>query len=166
MNHAADPTITHIRTHRILRAGVCPVLEWTVSYPCLCTTDGETCAGSPEAVRFNKAYQTIAEHLMVWIQGPLLESVMAEFEAAGSGAAYRFDRRLAVCDMTAARSFDGGSEGGGYLMVTRTLHLSSRRGELEERKLIARDQWRWPELTLCPVETHGKLHFCHKFLRK
>ena len=150
MNQYAAPlAVTHSRTHRTFRAGACPVLDVTVTYPCL----GPGQPGSeesPAVARFNEAYRSMAENLLEWAQGPVLEAAMADFEAAGAGAVYHFDRRIVICDMTASPVLSGDTVEVDFLTVSRSIRVGSRRGEAEERGLTATDRWRWPELTLCP----------------
>lgn len=142
-------TLTHCEIRRILRAGACPILEVAVTYPCLCATDPE--AGEPvsEMLRFNDAYRTMAENLAEWAAGGVFEAALADFDGAGMGAAYRFDRRLVICDMKGEFSTceDGVLS---ELTVTRTLRLTSRRGSVPERHLTATDRWSLPALTLRP----------------
>lgn len=144
-------TLHHCHVRRLCRAGTCPLLEVTVSYPVLCPAEegGESMA--PAVVRFNETYRAMAEHLTEWAEGTLFEAVQGEFYAAGPGAAYRFDRRRMVCDMTADFSLH---EDGEILelTVTRRLRMASRRGDVPEREVTATDRWRWPELTLRPAE--------------
>lgn len=149
-------TLSHCRLHRICRVGACPLLEITITYPCLCPPEGEGIGSAVD--RFNTAYRTMAEKLMAWGEGALYEGVLVEFEAAGAEAVYGFDRRLLVCDMSAAFSEQGEGEGEGTtLTVTRILRLSSRRGGAEERGISASDRWRLPSLTLCaPSRRYGK----------
>lgn len=144
-------TLHHCHVRRLCRAGTCPILEVTVSYPVLCPEEDGGEEMAPAAVRFNETYRAMAEHLAEWAEGALFEVVQGEFYAAGPGAAYRFDRRRMICDMTADFSLH---EDGEILelIVTRRLRISSRRGEITEREVTATDRWRWPELTLRPVE--------------
>jgi hypothetical protein len=140
-------TITHDRIHRILRAGACPILEITAVYPCLDSPEAE--ARKIAVARFNEAYRSIAEHFTAWASGPLFEAVLADFQGAGMGAAYHFDRRLAVCDMMAEPLARADGEVFA-LAVTRTLRLCGRRGFVPERHLTAVERWNFPELTLRP----------------
>lgn len=148
-------TLTHCEIHRILRAGACPILEVTVTYPRLGgDEDGavEACPAAetfPAAARFNEAYGTMAQNLTEWATGSLFESALADFNGEGSGAAYRFDRRLVICDMVGEFSTceDGVLS---ELTVNRTLRLTSRRGSVPERHLTATDRWSLPALTLRP----------------
>ena len=150
-------TLTHCRIHRILRAGACPILEVSVTYPCLDVSEaGEACpaAETCSAVdRFNEAYRTMADHLVEWAEGALFEAALADFNGAGMGAAYRFDRRMVVCDMAGEvlTREDGEADA---LTVTRTLRLNCRRGTMPDRCLIATDRWSLPDLTL--RSPHGR----------
>lgn len=141
--------LTHNRLHRVFRVGASPVLEVTVTYPALSPAeDGIGTEALRSAVhRFNRAYQQMADTWLAWTQEAPLETAMAAFAAAGAAAAYRFDRRVLVCDMLAAYA---PADEPTRLTVTRTLKSESRRGELSPRSLTATDIWRWPELTLVP----------------
>ncbi len=150
-NSAASLTITHCHARRTCRVGACPVLEVTVTYPALCSAAPDTEELPPSVTRFNEAYRTMAENLLEWAQGSLCEAAMADFNAAGAGAAYRFDRRMVVCNMTASCPASADNAEAPCLIVTRTLRMTSRRGEVPEKRLVASDLWRWPELTLCPA---------------
>lgn len=145
--------VQHHRIHRIYRAGACPILEVTLTYPCLCSAEDGTEALSPAVTRFNEFYETVAERLLSWAEGTIREAAAADFAAEGSGASYRFDRRRLTCDMTV--TLPPAEEGSAVqntvtLTVTRTLVFDGRRGTLRERRLTAEDEWRWPELTLRP----------------
>lgn len=142
-------TLTHCEIHRILRAGACPILEVTVTYPCLCPSDPRAGEPSSAILRFNEAYRTMAEKLTEWAAGVVFEAALADFNGAGAGAAYRFDRRLVICDMKgefSSREDRAVSE----LTVTRILRLTGRRGSVPERSLTAIDRWSLPALTLHP----------------
>ena len=107
----------------------------------------------PEAgavLRFNQTYQTIAETWLAWTEGPLWETVAAEFAAAGATAAYRFERRRTSVLMTVetARPADPA-----LLAVTRAVTLDGPAGMTRSR--VYTDLWRWPDLTLVSV-TEGK----------
>ena len=144
----------------IQRAGACPLLEIMLSYPIL-RTEGEEDAALPSSVaRFNETYRSIAENLMNWAKGEPCEAALADFEAAGPSALYRFDRRMVVGDMnvTGPVNISVLQEGmaPAFLTVTRRLRVCSRRGEIQERALTETDVWRWPELTLCGKQNRGK----------
>ena len=142
-------TLTHHRLHRILRAGACPILEISVTYPCLGTPEAAEGEASPAVARFNEAYRTMADRLTEWAAGTLFEAALADFNGAGVGAAYRFDRRVVACDM--AGEMVTREDGEAFaLTVTRTLRLNCRRGTMPERCLIATDRWSLPDLTLRP----------------
>ena len=133
--------ISDRQIHRIFRAGACPVLELTVNYPFL---EQEGTAAN----RFNETYFGLGEKLLEWTQETLLKTALADYESAGMGAAYRFDRRFLLCDM---RAFPMDTADGGevtFLRVTRLLQTGSRRGGVTERQVSSEDIWRWPELTL------------------
>ena len=152
MTHSDAPlTVTYCHICRTCRVGACPVLEVTVTYPVLSLSIPDTETVSPAVTRFNEAYRTMAENLLAWAQGSVCEAATADFMAAGAGAAYRFDRRLVTCHMTAAFVPSKENAEVRYLVVTRPLCMTSRRGEVPERRLTATDLWRWPELTLCPA---------------
>ena len=140
----STPALVTVTAHRILRVGVCPVLEMTVTYPHL-ETD------APASNRFNETYRDLAESFMAWAETAPYEEAKAAFADLGASAPYRFDRRRLLCSMTAAVQgqvgVDKGERGPTYLAVTRTVRLLSRRGEVAERSVRAVDLWRWPELT-------------------
>ncbi len=143
--------LQHHRIHRIYRAGACPILEVTLTYPCLYPAEEASEALSPAATRFNEFYETMAERLLSWAEGSLREAAAADFETEGGGAAYRFDRRRLTCAMTATLSPVGEESAAPKALtmtVTRALVFDGRRGTLQERRLTAADEWRWPELTL------------------
>ncbi|MBQ9151443.1 MAG: hypothetical protein IJX72_04270 [Clostridia bacterium] len=146
-NPPPSVTVTHCRAHRLFRSGASPVLEVTVSYPVLCPADTDTLI--PAMMRFNEAYRVMAEKILDWAQGTPFETAMTDFSATGAAAAYRFDRRLLICDMKAAYVLEAEGAFPTSLTVSRTIRSSSRRGEVAERSLTAVDIWRWPELTLC-----------------
>ena len=152
MTRSDVPLTLHLcHARRLCRAGTCPILEVNVSYPVLCLAEDGGEEMAPAAVRFNETYRTVADHLAEWAESTLFETVHGEFLAMGPGAAYRFDRRRMICDMTA--EFISREDGEvSELIVTRRLRISSRRGEITEREVTATDRWRWPELTLRPVE--------------
>ena len=123
---------------RLTRAGVCAVLEVTVTYPHIPHE-------SPAAARFNEAYRSMAESFLAWADTAPAEEARASFAAMGSAAPYRFDRRILTCSMTAEALSQR------LLTVTRTVTLKSRRGELTEQKITAVDGWRIPELTAVKI---------------
>lgn len=146
-------TLTHCRIHRILRAGACPILEVSVTYPCLEASEaGEACPAAETCsavARFNEAYGTMVQNLTEWAEGTLFKAALADFNGAGMGAAYRFDRRMVVCDM--AGEMLTREDGEAFeLTVTRTLRLTCRRGTVPERRLTATDRWSLPDLSLRP----------------
>lgn len=128
---------------RLIRAGACPVLEVTVTYPHI--PDGE----SPAAARFNHTYRAVAEAFLAWADTLPAEEAKTAFANMGAAAPYRFDRRILTCNMTAV------SETPDRLAVIRSVTLKSRRGEMPERSITASDLWRLPEWT---VVKHPKKH--------
>lgn len=151
-------TVDHRYIHRIFRVGACPVLEVTVTYPCLCPdlSPGEDCP--PAVRRFNLAYERIADGFAAWCSGIPLEAAEEAFRAAGIGAAYRFDRRTVTCEMMIACGENGQVETGGEICVTRTLRLGSRRGEMPPITRVETDCWRQPGLSLGQFQ---KKKLCH-----
>ena len=148
---------SHSVVRRIHRVGACPVLEAAVTYPIL--SAGERSSGElsfeegGEALpltRFNEAYRAMAEAWLAWVESTLLPQVKEDFAAAGSGAVYCFDRRVAVCEMRV----EAFPPEGGALTVVRTLRLASRRGSVGEVCRREADEWRWPELTLAGTANH------------
>lgn len=136
----AEPPVETITLRRLYRVGACPILEVTVAYPRL------TEEASPAVTRFNETYRAMAEGFLAWGDAAPREEAEAAFCALGASAPYRFDRRALSCSMSAALS---GAEGKpARLSVTRTLRLSSRRGEMTEVSLSETNVWRWPELTV------------------
>ena len=146
--------------HSIQRAGACPVLEITLSYPILRTEEGENAAPSGSVARFNEAYRSIAENLMNWAKGEPREAALADFAAAGPSALYRFDRRMVIGEMNITDpvhiSVLQEEFAPAFLTVTRRLRVCSRRGEIRERALVETDIWRWPALTLCGKQNGRK----------
>ncbi len=140
-------SVTHRRLHHIFRVGACPVLEVTVTYPCL-GADLPEDALSPAITRFDQAYLRMAEGVLNWCAGEPLAEAEAAFRAGGAGAGFRFDRRFVTCEMTVT---PGGPEEqkDATLQVCRTLRMGSRRGEILETTRTGKDVWRIPELTLC-----------------
>ena len=134
--------LRHSRIHRVYRRGVCPVLEVTVTYPVL-----DTCGETPSSaiLRFNEAYRAMAEGYLSWAEGDLLERVTEEFETAGVGAVYRFDRRRAACSMVASVSPFPQA----HLLVARTVSLEGLGGRSSTQ--VSEDTWRRPDLTLAAV---------------
>ncbi len=132
---------SHSVVRRIHRVGACPVLEATVTYPCLSVEEG---GEAPSLTRFNEAYRAMAEAWLAWVESALLPAANEAFTAEGAGASYRFDRRVAVCEMKVETLTPEGA----YLIVERTLRLTSRRGSAGEVCRRERETWRWPELTL------------------
>ena len=158
---------SHSVIRRIHRVGACPVLEVAVTYPILSAgelSSGELSSGEisleelslgegGEALpltRFNEAYRAMAEAWLAWVESTLLPQVKEDFAAAGSGAVYGFDRRVAVCEMRV----EAFPPEGGTLTVVRTLRLASRRGSVKEVCRRETDEWRWPELTLAVAANH------------
>jgi hypothetical protein len=121
---------------RLVRAGACPVLEVTVTYPHI--PDGE----SPAAARFNHTYRAMAEAFLAWADTLPAEEAKTAFADMGAAAPYRFDRRILTCTMTAV------SKAPDRLAVIRSVTLKSRRGEMPERSITASDLWRLPAWTV------------------
>jgi hypothetical protein len=150
--------VSAVTCRRLFRVGACPVLEVSVTYPRL---DAEAVASAGSVARFNETYRALAEAFLAWAETAPVEEAQAAFAAMGASAPFRFDRRVLTCDVTAewqgkdriakgkdAETWEG--DGCAVLAVTRTARLIGRRGEVEERSLMAVDEWRWPELTLLP----------------
>lgn len=137
-------TLTHECIRRTYRVGACPVLEVSISYPCFFPDPDYEGELPRNVTRFNQAYRAMAENLAAWGDTTLREIAEADFSAAGSGAAYCFDRRLMSCLMEAVWEEDERAA----LTVTRSLRLCSRRGTILPRELTAADRWLWPSLTL------------------
>ena len=137
----APITVTEITRHRLIRQGAVPVLEVTVCYPCL-TREGEA-AGA--ILYFNQAYEGVAEAFMLWAERVVGTEASEAYDAMGISAAYRFDRRLLICSMTAESVHPGNS----VLTVCRHVTYTSRRGEVGVHKRDGTDVWRLPSLTLC-----------------
>lgn len=145
-------SVSYSQARCILREGVCPVLEISISYPSLRSVEKETCDLPASVVRFNQTYRTVAENLMLWAKDVPYKAVLADFAGAGPLAFYRFDRRMVTCTIEIAMpagmdGFDTDSEPF-MIPVTRNLRMHSRRGEMPEKSVAARDLWRWPDLTL------------------
>ena len=152
MNHTNDTrAVCYCRQRRLHRVGSCPALETVVSYPVLCPVGEMPEAGA--VLRFNQTYQTIAETWLAWTEGPLWETVAAEFAAAGATAAYRFERRRASVLMTVETVETARPADLALLAVTRAVTLGGPAGMTRSRVYI--DLWRWPDLTLASV-TEGK----------
>lgn len=134
-----------LTVRRLVRAGACPVLEVTVTYPHI--PDGE----SPAAARFNHTYRAMAEAFLAWADTLPAEEAKTAFADMGAAAPYRFDRRILTCNMTAV------SKAPDRLAVIRSVTLKSRRGELAERIIHAADCWRLPGWTVVtPRKSLGK----------
>ena len=137
----APITVTEITRHRLIRQGAVPVLEVTVCYPCLeCEGDG-----GRGVTAFNQAYEAMAEAFWLWADRVLGTEASEAYDAMGISAAYRFDRRLLICSMTAESVHPGNS----VLTVCRHVTYTSRRGEVGVHKRDGTDVWRLPSLTLC-----------------
>lgn len=146
-------TVAYCTLRRTFRMGACPILEVTVSYPCLGDEDARKQMPPPGIARFNEAYAGMAEAFLQWVEGTLLETARHAFREAGPGAGYSFDRRTVDCRMTAA--FAG--EPPERLYVRRYLRVGSRRGECVERARTETDVWRCPGLTLRHIRKDGEL---------
>ena len=125
-----------LTVRRLVRAGACPVLEVTVTYPHI--PDGE----SPAAARFNHTYRAMAEAFLAWADTLPAKEAKTAFADMGAAAPYRFDRRILTCNMSAV------SKAPDRLAVIRSVTLKSRRGEMPERTVTATDLWRLPEWTV------------------
>jgi hypothetical protein len=125
-----------LTVRRLVRAGACPVLEVTVTYPHI--PDGDP----PAAARFNHTYRAMAEAFLAWADTLPAEEAKTAFANMGAAAPYRFDRRILTCTMSAV------SETPDRLAVIRSVTLKSRRGEMPERTVTATDLWRLPEWTV------------------
>lgn len=137
----APITVTEITRHRLIRQGAVPVLEVTVCYPRLeCEGDG-----GRGVTAFNQAYEAMAEAFLLWADRVLGTEAAEAYAAMEISAAYRFDRRLLICSMTAESVHPENS----VLTVCRHVTYTSRRGEVGVHKREGTDVWRLPSLTLC-----------------
>ena len=136
----ATLTLTHLCERRLIRVGACPVLEITVTYPIL---SGEDPACPVEV--FNSAYRRMTEAFLYWGETAFGELAAGDFAEAGSGAGYRFDRRVLVCRMEADMAEEGD---GGRIRVTRSVWSGTRRTGQKTVLPEVVDVWRLPELTL------------------
>ena len=133
--------ITERRWHRV---GACPVLEICVTYPQL--VQG---AMAPDAERFNAAYALMAEAFLSWAEGEPSRLAREAFTAMGAGAAYRFDRHVILCKMTAVFVSRTPSDEGGYLRIVRQVSWGTKRA-LDKRKIVTHeDIWHVSDMTLC-----------------
>ena len=141
----AVETVTERRLHRV---GACPVLEVTVTYPRLRIGEGEGTPTPADAERFNRAYARMAEAFLSWAEGEPARAASEAFLSMGAGAAYRFDRRLILCNMTADLVRGSRSQGVEFLRVVRRVSQGCRKGGVTGKILIYEDVWRVPLLTL------------------
>ena len=133
---------------RLFRVRETVVLEVVSSYPQLQAGDGENQNLTKEIDRFNACYQAVAEAFVAWCEHTLAEEAREAFAAAGVGAAYTFDRRLATCRMELV------PDGEGTILVRRTAALGSRRGGAWASREQT-DRWRAADLTLVPSRRKG-----------
>ena len=140
-------SVSHRQLRRIFRVGACPVLEVTVTYPCL-GADFPEDALSPAMHRFDQAYLRMAEGVINWCGGAPLAEAEAAFREAGAGAGYRFDRRLVICEMIVT-PVNPEDPRRARLEVCRTVRTGSRRGSILEKTRTGKDIWRLRDLTLC-----------------
>jgi hypothetical protein len=101
--------------------------------------------GGRGVTAFNQAYEAMAEAFLLWADRVLGTEAAEAYAAMGISAAYRFDRRLLICSMTAESVHPGNS----VLTVCRHVTYTSRRGEVGVHKRDGTDVWRLPSLTLC-----------------
>ncbi len=151
MLDTAIPTITHETLRHLVRVGRTPVLEVTVSYPCLThPVDAAAPACGFPLSRFNEGYRAMAEAFLAWAVDTLAVEATESFAALGTRAAYVFDRRLATCRMEASlESPDAdGKIVSDVLTVRRCCELSSRRGTIPTGRAESVEHWRWGEWTL------------------
>ena len=134
---------------RLFRVGETVVLEVAISYPQLQFADGENQILTMEISRFNEAYRAVAEAFVAWCEQTLAEEAREAFSAAGIGAAYTFDRRVAICRMELV------PDGEGTFLIQRSVSLGSRRGGV----WVSREQfdhWRTTDLTLILPRRRGR----------
>lgn len=154
----APITVTEITRHRLIRQGAVPVLEVTVCYPRLeCEGDG-----GRGVTAFNQAYEAMAEAFWLWADRVLGTEAAEAYTAMGISAAYRFDRRLLICSMTAEPVHPEDS----MLTVCRRVTYTSRRGEVGVHRRDGMDVWRLPSLTLCSERRGRKLCRNHRKFTK
>ena len=158
--------LTECCLRRLWRRGACVVLEAEAVTPRI-ETEGE--GGQAAAVqRFNQAYCAMAEAFFSWAEGEPLAAAEADFEAAGAGAAYRFDRRILLFRVipaprsetdaaersAAEKSVAEKSAAARRLILERTIVSTTRRGTTASCRAVGRDVWRLPSLTLCRPKNH------------
>ena len=141
-------SVSHTELRRFFRVRETVVLEVAISCPQLQLTDGENQEFTKEISRFNACYQAVAEAFVGWCEHTLAEEAREAFSAAGVGAAYTFDRRIATCRMELVPN------GEGTLSVRRTATLGSRRGGVRASREQT-DRWRVTDLTLMPLRKKG-----------
>lgn len=134
-------SIAHAEIRRLFRVGETVVLEVTTTYPQLSVADEENQTLTKEISRFNEGYRAVAEAFVGWCEQTLAEEARGDFSAAGIGAAYTFDRRIATCRMELA------PDGEDRLSVRRSATLGSRRGGVWA-SYEQTDLWRKADLTL------------------
>ena len=139
---------SHTELRRLFRVRETVVLEVAISYPQLQFADGENQILAMEISRFNEAYRAVAEAFVAWCEQALAEEAREAFAAAGIGAAYTFDRRIAICRMELV------PDGEGTLLVRRSVSLGSRRGGIWVSREQT-DRWRTADLTLILPRRRG-----------
>ena len=132
---------SHATIRRLFRVAETVVLEVTATYPQMCFADEKNQPPTKEIARFNEAYRAVAEAFVGWCEQTLAEEARGDFSAAGIGASYTFDRRIATCRMEFLP--DGEDE----FSVRRLASLGSRRGGVRASREQT-DRWRASDLTL------------------
>jgi hypothetical protein len=121
------------------------VLEVSVTYPRLQAGAG---VSEADAERFNRAYSRMAEAFLSWAEGEPAHAAEEAFLSMGAGAAYRFDRRMILCNMTASIVRESRSQGVEFLRVMRQISWGCKRGWGDRKTVVHEDIWRIPSLTL------------------
>jgi hypothetical protein len=124
------------------------VLEVSVTYPRLQIGEREGAPTPADAERFNRAYARMAEAFLSWAEGEPARAASEAFVSMGAGAAYRFDRRLILCNMTASIVRESRSKGVEFLRVARQTFWGRKREGIKEKTVVYEDFWRIPSLTL------------------
>ena len=132
---------SHATIRRLFRVGETVVLEVTATYPQMRFAENENQTPTKEITRFNEAYRAVAEAFVGWCEQTLAKEARGDFSAAGVGAAYTFDRRIATCLMEFL------PDGEGEFSVRRLASLGSRRGGVWA-SYEQTDRWRTSDLTL------------------
>ena len=139
---------SHAELRRLFRVRETVVLEVAISYPQLQAGDEKNQNLTKEIDRFNACYQAATEAFVAWCEQALAEEAREAFAAAGIGAAYTFDRRIAICRMELV------PDGEGTFLVRRSVSLGSRRGGTRASHEQT-DRWRTGDLTLILPRRRG-----------